>query len=151
MPIRVLRDGASGLAGLQLQAPRITHHLEIPAADALSLRAGQRAQALPVHRAGAGSTVELLVVEQGLDGEAADRCVDGPLDRVGRARRGARPDAAGCEAQFIGAEVARDGLSRSAMAAAGPQCRAVGAAQAKRGQRYAIVEIHADPVPADGL
>src|SRR2546426_1170567 len=75
MPIRVLRDGASGLAGLQLQAPRITHHLEIPAADALSLRAGQLAQALPVHRAGAGAAVELLVVEQGLDGEAADRCV----------------------------------------------------------------------------
>jgi hypothetical protein len=37
------------------------------------------------------------------------------------------------------------------MAAADQSVAAVAAAQAKRHQRAAVVEVHADPVPADGV
>ncbi len=71
-----------------------------------------------------------------------------PLQRVARARCGAGPDSPGREAHAVGSEdLQRTGSA--AKAAARPQAAAVGTAQAEGRQRAAVVEVHADPVPAD--
>src|SRR5256885_12103432 len=57
----------------------------------------EAAQALPVDGAGGGAAVQLLIIDQGVHGEAASGRVHLPLHGVARAAGGAAPVAPWCE------------------------------------------------------
>jgi ABC-type lipoprotein release transport system permease subunit len=107
-------------------------------------------RAFPVEGPGARARVELLVVHQGLDAPRAvpDAHFHGHRVLDARARR--LPAAQRREPDRIAAQ-GSGRTARGALRAAGPQGRAGLVPDAESHHRAAIIEVHAEPVPARGL
>ena len=110
----------------------------------------QIAQTFPVHGAGGLTAVEFLSVYHCLDRVKVSRGAYQPLHRVARLRERALPKTQGFEDDFAPAEGVKRALRRAERAAI-PHGAAILAPQSKSRQRAAIVQVHADPVPAPGF
>ena len=110
----------------------------------------QIAQALPVHSACGLTAVEFLRIDHCFHGVEVSRGAYQPLHRVARLRERALPVTQGFENDFSPTEVVKRPLWRAERAAI-PHGAAIFAPQSKSRQRAAVIQVHADPVPAPGF